>query len=522
MKPVTDPALLAELGGSRRPVKDPEVLRALGAAPRAPSADSGPAGAGSAPVDLAEDMPWYEKVLTGVGGGMRNVYLGGKELIGQGTPEEKEERELWKRSKKDLGGWGTTGEIIGEGVATLPVGGAVGSGAKVLSKAVPALSKVAPSGSWRALAARGGAEGAASNVLAGDGTVAERAEEGGTVGAVAGSVLPKALKGIGRVGRDVVTELSPSTNAATIRGAKALERTLGKDILERAVNQVENPTPSILPRTTAAMSNEPRLGALERGARNRGNVDFSPHDEAVSRVAWDEMKAATRQADDVEALRQGGSDIMAEGKDLMDKLPLSQDRRKAISQQVLELRNSNEMIANPKLARELDSVIAAMDNPNATLGVLPQLYWSLGREAGDSNTISKVRALLKNAADERSKGQFTNMQSGYGATMDQMSAAQAAKTMREKLVKDNIPTTNQYYGEAGVNAVPKMDSASLRRSMTREAGDAGGLRELPPDQVRHLNTLADQLRQHDLYKPTSSSGAASLGLGESEGMASAA
>ena len=46
--------------------------------------------------------------------------------------------------------------------------------------------------------------------------------------------------------------------------------------------------PSMVPHTTAAMSESPALGALERGARTRSlGGDFASHDESVARSAWD-------------------------------------------------------------------------------------------------------------------------------------------------------------------------------------------------------------------------------------------
>ena len=491
----------------------------------APSADSGlprPASAPTSP-DLAADMPWYEKALVGAGGGMRNIYLGGKNLVGLGTPEEAEERKDWARTKSDLGGWGTAGEMVGEGVATLPVGGAVGLGGKVLARAVPALAKLAP-GSWTALAARGGAEGAASNVLAGpeDNGIGENATSGGLTGAVVGTLLPKTLKGAGRAVTGAVRELSPTNRGATSRAYNALERTLGKDELDRAINQVENPLPSMLPRTTAASSSSARMGALERGARGRGNVDFSPHDEEVSRKAWSVLQGATDSADQVPGLQKGVQDIMSQGKALIDALPLSQKNRAVIAKELLAIRNGNEVIANPNLGREIDNALAALDNPEATLGVLPQLNWRLSKEAGDSTAMRNVQDVFKRVTDERSKNQFTNMQTGYGATMDQLKAAEAAQRLRGKFVDETgFPSTTQYYGEAGGNAVPKMESAPLRRAIGQESRK-GNVQLMDPDKVTEMGSLADQLRQHEIYKPALASGSAGIDMGAGEGAASTA
>ncbi len=508
-----------------------------GSLPPAPAnargADSGLAGTGSPSpetYDPAAGMNFAEKALVGIGGGMRNAYLGAKNLVGLGSEEERQERMDWKKSKENLGGWGTAGEIAGEMIATAPLGGVVGSGAKVLTKALPAASRLGSVGGRVAnlgLVGRAATEGALSAGVVGDAEdrgAMDRLDNlalGGVTGGTVAGALPLAVSAVKGTGKYLAREALPTVGATQGRAVRALERTLGKDKLGQIAQQVSNPTPSMFPRTTAATAQDARLGALERGARSRGNVDFSPHDESVSRAAWEAVQGATSAADEIDNLVKGGTDIMVEGKELLNKLPLSQDRRAAISQEMLALRNSNEVIANPQLAKELDNVIAAVDNPEATLEVLPQLYWRLGQEAGDSSTIQRAREVLKQAADERSKGQFTNMQAGYGATMEQLGGAEAAKAMRERLVKDQIASTNQFYGSTGQDVVPHMSSGPLRRSMIAEA-KKGRLGELGQDNMDTLNIVADQLKAHEIYTPAMSSGGAGVNLGGGEGAASAA
>src|SRR5262245_21452532 len=89
------------------------------------------------PIDPAEGMAWHEKALVGAGGGLRKLYLGAKDLVGQGTEEEAQELKDWAKNKEHLGGWGTAGEIGAEMLATAPLGGPVASAGKVLTRAVP-------------------------------------------------------------------------------------------------------------------------------------------------------------------------------------------------------------------------------------------------------------------------------------------------------------------------------------------------------------------------------------------------
>lgn len=494
----------------------------------APGGLSRPASAGPAPtVDPAEGMPWWEKALVGAGGGMRNVYLGGKNLVGLGTPEEQQEREEWQKNKEHLGGWGTAGEIAGEIVSTLPVGGVVGQGAKVLTKALPAAQRLGSVGGRVAnlgTAGRAATEGAISAGIVGDASdqgIGDRLDNVLT-GGLSGATAPLVLGGLGSASSKVWTELAPTQNAATRRAYNALERTLGKDEMGRVIDQVENPLPSQLPRTTAAMAQSRRMGALERGARTRGTADFAAHDESVARQAWELTKDATKAVEDIPALKQGTSDIMGEGKEILNKLPLSQDRRNYATQELMKLRNSNEVIANPNLAKELDSAINALDHPDATLGVVPQLYWRLGQEAGDSSAIQQARKVLSDIVDERSGGQFTNMQAGYGATMDQLKAAEAARGVRGAFMDEHgFPTTGNYYGDVGSEAVPQVTSTPLRRAVAK-ASRAGNTQLMDPSDVEKLGRLADDLKSHEIYKPSMSAGGTGVGLGEAEGLTSAA
>ena len=476
--------------------------------------------------DLAEGMNFAEKALVGFGGGLRNTYLGAKNLVGLGTEEDRAERELWDKSKKDLGGWGTAGEIGGDIVSTLPLGGPVAQGAKVLTRALPILSKIGSAGGRvvnLGTAGRAGAEGALSAGIvgdAGDRDIRDRLDNvaaGGATGFVAPALLGAGSSVVNKVRR----ELSPSAAQATQRGYSALERTLGKDQLNDVINAVENPLPSLLPRTTAAMTQNPRMGALERGARGRGNVDFAPHDRAVAERSWDLTKQATRVADDLPVLEKAPGEMMEQGKAILDALPLSQDRRALIGRELAAIRNTNEVAANPSLAREIDTAIAAMDNPDTTLGVLPQLYWAMSKEASGSTAIQKARKLVKAVADERSDGQFSNLQAGYGVAMDQLKGAKAAQGIRDTFQNSQtgFPNTRQYFGDAGQGAVPVVDSTTLRRAVNKGPGE---VTELPQGDLDKLGTLADQLRSHEIYQPAMSSGSTGVAKGGVEGIASAA
>src|SRR5262245_43562199 len=47
--------------------------------------------------DPAEGMNWGQKALVGAGGGLRRMYLGAKDLVGQGTQDEADELKEWNK-----------------------------------------------------------------------------------------------------------------------------------------------------------------------------------------------------------------------------------------------------------------------------------------------------------------------------------------------------------------------------------------------------------------------------------------
>lgn len=406
--------------------------------------------------------------------------------------------EQGKQFVSQTGPASSLGEFAGEALITAPLGGAVGAGAKFLPGAVSALGKVG--GGVVGAIGRGAAEGAASNVLMGDPneSVGDRALSGGAWGGGTSGALKLAGKPIKEVGKFFQGKES--------RGREMLEKSLGgeqafSDIAER----VGRAPAGALPQTTAARAASPELGRLERGARNRGTADFLAHDKAVDKAAWDQLHKITEVPGGVENLKGQPNAIYAEGQRILDKLPLSQNNRASISTEVAKLRNHNEVIANPELGREIDRILGAVDNPNATLGVLPQLYTSLDASAAGSSAIREAKKIIKTVADDRSKGQFSNVLEGYGATKDAVRAAEKSQGLR-----------GVYAGTAGLGEVPAMKSKPL------QSGIEKALPDLDPEMAAKADQLAGGLRNREIYKAANSPGSTELRTATEHGPVSAA
>jgi hypothetical protein len=299
---------------------------------------------------------------------------------------------------------------------------------------------------------------------------------------------------------------------------------LGTERLGEITNRVENASPSIIPRTTAATAEDSALGALEAGARRRGTADFASHDREVAKSAWDHLVSNTRSAEEAGTLPKQMGEMMAQGKELFDKLPLSQANRQAVGQELAAIRNSNEVIANPALAKEIESAIQALEHPDATLGLLPQLHWSLGQSAGGSTAIRNARDVIAQVADARSGGQFTNLQQGYAALADQLKTSKASEGIRETFqdMATNTPRTSESFGVTGTpDAGPVVKSGPLRKALANK-GTVEGQDVMDPQERNMIGTLADQLRGHEIYTTGLATGTSRLDPGIAEGVGSTA
>jgi hypothetical protein len=102
------------------------------------------------------------------------------------------------------------------------------------------------------------------------------------------ATLPLTLgaKGLTAIKNAVV----PSAKDLQERAYKAIKEAIGEEGVVNARRAMEHAEPPTIPQTSAAMAQSEPLGALERGARMRGNADFNAHDEAVARRAWEQLQ----------------------------------------------------------------------------------------------------------------------------------------------------------------------------------------------------------------------------------------
>jgi hypothetical protein len=265
----------------------------------------------------ATGMPWYQKGAVGFQSGLRNAISGAKDLVGLEDDEGRQERIDREKRNKPLGNWGTAGELLAEGLITAPIGGGVANlGGKVLTRAIPELAQAAQYGGKvlnLGKMTEGAVQGATTAGLVGHaddkGDLGHRlvdSLEGAAGGAAAVPILKVAslpFKYGASVASGVKNAFWPSQKELELRAVGGLTKTLGKEGLAEARTAMEGATPGMIPETSASMSQNPRLGALERGARRRGLADFNSHDERVARSAWDALHLSPDVTDAGEALR---------------------------------------------------------------------------------------------------------------------------------------------------------------------------------------------------------------------------
>jgi hypothetical protein len=511
MTEVTDPKLL-KLLNDPTVVSDPKILAQLEG--RAPAAEEGP--------DIAEGMPWWEKALVGAGGGLRRTYLGAKDLVGQGNDAETQELKDWAKNKEALGGWGTAGEAVGDMATTaIPGGGGAVLGAKMLTKALPILSRVGGAGARvfnLGTAGRAATEGAISAGLQKPGEGETRLGNAATGGAV-GAVLPMAAGAVGAPAKAAWRALSPTAKGAQLRAAGTLERTLGKGTVDKVEAAVRSPSASVLPRSTAAMADNTDLGALERSARGRGNAPFEAHDQEVARRAWSEAQSATDEANLLPQLEDIPDKLMNLGKAEFKRLALPDSVRDDTITQLSRMADSGEALARPEVRKELDNAIRALSHAEAGGEVLPQLVWNIGKDAGKSDTLAAAKKLLAQKADEISSGRFSALQKEFGTAADTLKGAEGAQAIRNTFKSEGgVPLTSRAIGnQAGADATPVLTSKALRTTLASKGEEV-----MDPNKVDQLKNLAEELRKHEIYAPTPGTGSGRTDMGMAQGVGSSA
>lgn len=450
-----------------------------------------------------------EQLAGGAKHGFDRLAYGVKGLVTDLSPEDRALLEQGRSFVKETGPASTVGQIGAEVGLTWPVGSAIGGAGKVLSKAVPALGKVA---NWGGrvfnvgLVGRGAAEGAAQAGLTAPDPSSPNRGANMAMGALAGAALPAAGL-VGASVRNAKRFVAPPAKMAAARAGQAFESTLGADELAKITRQVQEGLaegPSRLPRTTAATANSPRLGLLEKISRGSSPAAFDAHDLDVAQKAWNIFQDDTAEAGRsvLHKARQARVQRVAEG--MLKESPFTDKARKTLAQELTYLGLSDEALSNPAVARTLNQIGGMLEDPAASPAMMQELIKRL--EKTKSPTLQELRGILGSQLDEVSRGAYTKGQTLAAKHGARAAAAEGEAAVRGAFVSpQGTPITPRVVSTPEGN-IPKLAEGPLRRAIAKNEG------ALNPVTRGDLLTTAEELRRHELFNAAQNVGTGGISM----------
>lgn len=437
--------------------------------------------------DPTEGMSRTQRVLANIGAGMADLGMGARQLWTDmtGTPEQqaaiKAEVDEKKRRDKALAESTTGGsllQIAGNVAPTLaiPVGSFV-RGATALPRALGAMSAAAPArlgtGALAADAALGGAAISAVDPVGTDESRGINMLSGATLSAAA----PLAIAGGNQV-RRMVTQ-----SGGGERAAEQLAGELGAQspqVLRQTIDRLRNVQQGPIPLSTAASLADPQLARLEAGSRARSGANWYDFDQNQARSVWNELSAATRGADEVDARRA----MRSSNRQALYNQAMSTINEPAFARDLSGFRANLDTAArsaeasNPAVRSMLQSLADEIDrlgpdfrpehlatiraNLASKAPLVPtNAYQAAPRESPATMSVMReVDSILNNATG----GRWQDVLGGYARDSNLVRSSQAAGKVREAFID---PATGRVRGVSADAAgdVPKVTEAGLGRAL---------------------------------------------------------
>jgi len=423
-------------------------------------------------------MQAYLKAREGGKLGIEDMYLGGKNLVGMDKPGEAARREAIAAKLKELGTPGTVGSMASTGLATAPIGGVAGVGGKLLGRAAPQILKKAMELGGKTMnvgnIVKGAATGAATQGIIGDpqDQGAKDRIDDLQEGAFYGGIIPAAgtaLAGGGKVLKKAWNAVSTGADNVQKKAIEALQRRLGPQEYESVLRKIEHAPPNpILPKTTAALTESPPLGALERGGVTRGHVDYQSKKEAEARAAWDYMTRGNSRMRSqagkgmLETFERNGIPVTPNvyGDDITGRVPgltdqalrtatgkasagmsaKEQERAMKLADELRMIETARSMPGNPNI--DHGSFVGAVSNLLATTSAATgsSKIWKV-RQVFNSLTGGKARDAVEQAVDEAvaDPAHFKSMAEQVAAKI----AAGKTLTGADKLFAETVMATSR-------------------------------------------------------------------------------
>jgi hypothetical protein len=491
---------------------------------------------------LAE-KPWYERAAIQMGAGVDDLVTGVKQLFTSDKPEglgdlvtgdtplKRSQREVGQKrllkkamaQASDTGtlpDWMPTGgsalQIAGEVLPTMVVpAGAYAQGARLLPRAVGLM------------------RGAAAPARMGTGALVADAVIGGGVsgaltptdenesrlvntvtGAASGGVVP-AVMSAARGGYRMMTQGGGQSRAgqqiadALTEGAPDQAR-----VLQQTIDSLNNARQGPIPLSTAAQLRDPQLARLEAGSRARNGANWYDFDQAQAKAVADEVRNATRGAENIDAqraLRSGNRSV------LFDQA-MSTVNEPAFSRDLAAFRSNLELAArtpeasNPAVRNMLAAVADEIDrlgtdfrpehlatiraNLAAKAPMVPSnAFQAAPRES--PATISVLRE-VDNVLNNATGGRWQDVLGAYKRDSDVVRSTQAASKVRDSFVDQATGRVRGVSADAAGD-VPKITEAGLGRALDAARGPNKSLL-LDPTANQQLENVLNALRSQNLVQ----------------------
>jgi len=469
-----------------------------------------------------DDMPFYEKMGRGAVGDVKSLYRGAKDLVGQETPEDVAADEAWKKEAEKLGGWGTAGGIVGQGIATLPLTlatGGVGGALVHLPKVGKALQAAGQLGGRYLNLGRAAGAGAEAALAAG----IAKPEEGDTrlgnmtAAGTIGAVVPGTMTAVSSAAKPVLKAVVPTTANAQSRAYSTFEKTLGKEDLMRAEKAVREAPPMRVPQTTAAVADSPRIGAMEGGARTRNapGAGFEDIDKQQAVDTFNTLLSDTASLHTPEHLAQRAGKIRAAGETTLDKFRVDDGARTVMKNEIEGILGSSA-VWNSKHKNEIGSILKKLETPGLSAAGVKVIYDDLGKFKGIP-AIDKARETLSYVGNHSSNDLFLYVDEAAAKAARAADEAKAAREVRRTFRSDEGTVTGRQkpYKVNGED-IPAMKASTLRDALIKQEG------KLDPQRYADIKDITETLRKRELFDPTADVGGSKLDIGDLRGPVSRA
>lgn len=491
------------------------------------------------------DKPWYERAAIQMGAGTDSLVSGVKQLLASDKPDGLGDmvsgETPFKRSQRDVSNmrvlkkaladasdthtlpdWvPTTGaslQATGESLPLMAVPfGGYAKGAMALPRAF-GLAKAA------AIPARLGTGAAIADSAIGSavaGALAPTAEGESRLvntltAGLAGAVVPAATAG----GKNVLNMVTAGGGRSRAGAQIANELTQGaadpESVLRQTIANIKanSGAHGAIQLSAAAQLRDPQLARLEAGSRARNGANWYDFDQAQAQAVADEVRAATRGAEDVakrRALRGSNWDTRwAQAEGSANTNTLSNDLAKFranIDQALMSSEASNPAVKGmlTEIANEIDRVgdgfsLGHLQQIRANLSgkqkEIPQnAYQGAPRESPATRSVLReVDNILNNATNNR----WQEVARGYARDTEALNAAKAAGRVRESFYDSATGRVREV--SADVNGdVPRITEAGLGRALDAARGPDKSML-LDPSANHRLEAVLEALRAQNIVQ----------------------